>query len=127
MARLGRYFLPGQPLHVIQHGNNRAPIFFHPEDHARYRDWLALVHDHPLYRALSGTAAERQKAYRALFRVALGEEFLGAVRAPANGGWALGGGRFKRRIEKLAGRRAAPLAKGRPAKSGIDKRQLNLL
>jgi hemolysin D len=24
MARLGRYFLPGQPLHVIQRGNDRA-------------------------------------------------------------------------------------------------------
>lgn len=41
MARLGRYFLPGQPLHVIQRGNNRAPIFFHDEDYTRYRDWLA--------------------------------------------------------------------------------------
>jgi putative transposase len=40
MARLGRYFLPDQPLHVIQRGNNRAPIFFHDEDYARYRRWL---------------------------------------------------------------------------------------
>lgn len=28
MARLGRYFLPDQPLHVIQRGNNRQKIFF---------------------------------------------------------------------------------------------------
>jgi hypothetical protein len=28
MARLGRYFLPDQPLHVIQRGNNRQAIFF---------------------------------------------------------------------------------------------------
>jgi REP-associated tyrosine transposase len=41
MARLGRYFLPDQPLHVIQRGNNRQPIFLAPEDYARYRDWLA--------------------------------------------------------------------------------------
>jgi REP element-mobilizing transposase RayT len=27
MARLGRYFLPEQPLHVIQRGNDRHPIF----------------------------------------------------------------------------------------------------
>jgi putative transposase len=40
MARLGRYFLPDQPLHVIQRGNNREAIFFAAEDHARYRDWL---------------------------------------------------------------------------------------
>jgi putative transposase len=40
MARLTRYFLPDQPLHVIQRGNNRAPIFFAPDDYALYRDWL---------------------------------------------------------------------------------------
>jgi putative transposase len=40
MARLGPYFLPDQPLHVIQRGNNRGAIFFAAEDHARYRDWL---------------------------------------------------------------------------------------
>ena len=40
MARLGRCFLPDQPLHVIQRGNNRAAIFFGPDDDARYRDWL---------------------------------------------------------------------------------------
>ena len=41
MARLGRYFLPDQPLHVIQRGNNREPVFFCDEDYARYRAWLA--------------------------------------------------------------------------------------
>ena len=43
VARLGRYFLPDQPLHVIQRGNNREAIFFGEEDYARYRDWLAAV------------------------------------------------------------------------------------
>jgi putative transposase len=41
MARLGRYFLPDQPLHVIQHGNNRVPIIFDEDDYARYCAWLA--------------------------------------------------------------------------------------
>src|SRR5271166_996122 len=40
MARLGRYFLPDQPLHVIQRGNNRAPIFFDEADYRLYREWL---------------------------------------------------------------------------------------
>jgi putative transposase len=43
VARLGRYFLPDQPLHVIQRGNNRAAISFRDDDHARYRDWLAAL------------------------------------------------------------------------------------
>jgi putative transposase len=40
MARLGRYFLADQPLHIIQRGNNREAVFFHDEDCERYRDWL---------------------------------------------------------------------------------------
>jgi hypothetical protein len=35
--------------------------------------------------------------------------------------------RFKRQIAKMAGRRATPLLRGRPAADGTDKRQLNLL
>jgi len=41
MPRLGRYFLPEQPLHVIQRGNNRQANFFDDDDYACYRDWLA--------------------------------------------------------------------------------------
>ena len=41
MARLGRYFLADQPLHIIQRGNNREAIFFDDADHEHYREWLA--------------------------------------------------------------------------------------
>jgi putative transposase len=41
MARLGRYFLPDQPLHVIHRANNREAIFFCGKDYERYRAWLA--------------------------------------------------------------------------------------
>jgi hypothetical protein len=41
MARSARYFLPDQPLHIIQRGNNRGAVFFAPADCARYRGWLA--------------------------------------------------------------------------------------
>jgi REP element-mobilizing transposase RayT len=43
MARLGRYFLPDQPLHAIQRGNNREAIFFAEADFACTRDWLAAA------------------------------------------------------------------------------------
>lgn len=36
MARLPRFFLPNQPLHVIQRGNNRSPIFAANEDFQFY-------------------------------------------------------------------------------------------
>jgi len=231
MARLGRYFVADQPLHVIQRGNNRQPIFFEDENYIRYRGWLAeaaadygcavhayvlmtnhvhllvtpqkknslprlmqslgrryvrsinaeygwtgtlwegryraapidsgeyflaccryielnpvrarlaahprdypwssypahalgkpdaLVADHPLFRRLGRSIAERQKGYRALFRSKLDEDFIEELRAATNGGWALGDRRFQREIAKAAKRRVAPLPKGRPPKR--DKR-----
>ncbi len=42
MARLPRIFLPGLPLHVIQRGNNREPIFAADED---YRFYLRCLKD----------------------------------------------------------------------------------
>lgn len=47
MPRRPRVFLPGQPVHVIQRGNNRGKVFFGPNDAKRYLDWLqeaALEH-----------------------------------------------------------------------------------
>ena len=80
-----------------------------------------------LYRALGRSAAERQKEYRALFRQKLDPDFVDSLRAAPNGGWALGGERFKRRIAKAAGRRAVPLPRGRPPKDRGDQRQAKLL
>ena len=40
MARLGRYFLPDQPLHVIQRGNNRQTIFHCQDDYRLFCAWL---------------------------------------------------------------------------------------
>jgi putative transposase len=112
----------------------RAGMVAHPRDYL-WSSWRAhasgaadaLVSDHPLYRGLGRTAAERQREYRALFRSALDPVFIEDLRAATNGGWVLGGERFKRHIAKTLRRRVAPLPKGRPPKAGRDKRQLNLL
>ena len=40
MARLGRYFIPDQALHVIQRGSDRKAVFFDDGDFTHYRDWL---------------------------------------------------------------------------------------
>ncbi|MDR3528592.1 MAG: transposase [Rhizomicrobium sp.] len=40
MARLGRYFVPDQPLHVIQRGNDRQAVFFGEDDFVCYREGL---------------------------------------------------------------------------------------
>ncbi len=40
MARLGRYFMSEQPLHVIQRGNNRQAIFHSDDDREVFLNWL---------------------------------------------------------------------------------------
>jgi putative transposase len=238
MARLGRYFLPDQPLHVIQRGNNRAPVFFAEDDYRRYLDWLGeaavrygvaihayvlmtnhvhllatpraagalssmmqslgrryvryvngtyrrtgtlwegryraapiqaeahliaamryielnpvrarmvrkpgnypwssygahaegatdpLLTEHALYRALGATLKGRAKAYAALFKDALPPDFVDALRAATNGGWALGSDRWRAKVERIARRRAAPLPAGRPRHDATDARQGRLL
>jgi len=88
----------------------------------------ALLSEHAIYRALGRGGEARRKGYRALFRRALDGEFVAALRAATNGGWALGDARFARRIAAAVGRRAAPLAAGLPGKDRRDeRRQLKLL
>jgi putative transposase len=228
MARLGRYFSKGQPLHVIHRGINGKTVFHDDDDFAQYRDWLIeaaddygakvhayvlmpnhlhllvtpsdadslprtmqslgrryvryvnfgtkrrgtlwdgryraapiesepyflmcsryielnpvrarkvknprdykwssykahalgvedkLVSDHAQYRALGRSEAERHSSYRQEFRSPLPEDFVDALRTATNGGWALGGERFKRQIAKASKRRATPLPQGRKAGS----------
>ena len=40
MPRKPRYYLPGVPVHVVQRGNNREPIFFEDNDYRTYLSWL---------------------------------------------------------------------------------------
>ena len=40
MARLARYFVEGQPQHIIQRGNNREPIFAVERDYVFYLECL---------------------------------------------------------------------------------------
>ncbi len=42
MPRRPRVVVPGQPIHIIQRGINREPIFFANDDYWRYLHDLAL-------------------------------------------------------------------------------------
>jgi len=238
MARLGRYFVAGQPLHVIQRGNNRKDIFFAEGDYEQYRAWLAeaaeenglkvhayvlmtnhvhllatpgtetslprtmqslgrryvryvnarerrtgtlwegryraapidtdeyffscclyielnpvragmvehprqyrwssyrahaegrddaLAQFHDVFRRLGRTVDAREQAWRTLVKEKLDPKFVEAIRAATNGGWALGGDRFRKEMEKAAQRRAAPLPRGPRPAAGRDARQFDLL
>ncbi len=78
-----------------------------------------LITPHDLYRRLGRSHAARQGVYRQLFRAALGKSELEAIRTATNTGWVLGNDRFREKIERLSGRRAAPKPRGRPRK-GAD-------
>jgi len=81
-----------------------------------------LITDHPLYDALGATLAERQAAYRRLYGAPLELPVIDELRRATNGGWAFGDERFKERVAKTAGRRAAPRPKGRPRKTAPGER-----
>ena len=76
-------------------------------------DW---IHTHEEYLRLGRTAADRQAAYRQLFRAAISGADLSEIRDCTHKGWVLGGDRFRERIEALGQRRAASKGVGRPRK-----------
>src|SRR5947209_4707591 len=125
MARLGRYFLPDQPLRVIQRGNNREAIFFGEDDHARYRDWLAaaaVAHGCAIH-ALSSPQRDACGAPEGVPCAVSDRAGSWLRRWPASsdeGGWALGDARFRRQIAKALGRRVAPLPRGRAPKAKAE-------
>lgn len=71
-----------------------------------------VVTHHELYERLGQSAAERQAAYRQLFRSQLPHSDLDAIREATHKNWALGNERFKKRVEELSGRRASPSPRG---------------
>ncbi|MEE9397665.1 MAG: transposase [Methylococcales bacterium] len=101
----------------------RAGMATHPRDY-KWSSYLAnadgennkLIKQHLLYRQLGSNTAKRQSAYRQLFRAAIGQSDLEAIREATNKGWVLGNDRFCGRIERLSGRRSAPKPRGRPRK-----------
>jgi putative transposase len=80
-----------------------------------------LVTDHPLYWALGNTPFERQGRYRALFDQALTEDEINALRSATNKGWAFGSPAFLSQVQPMSNRRASPMPKGRPPKTGAEQ------
>jgi hypothetical protein len=62
---------------------------------------------HALLDGLGVGTADRQKAYRELFRTVGDADFADAPHAATNGGWALGDARFKRQIAKALDRQGS--------------------
>lgn len=118
----------------ILHNPVRARMVTHPSDYP-WSSYLAHVHGthdpltsvHPHYLLLGTNDEERQQQYRTLFRDELDAKFVASVRAATQGGWAIGGERFRGQIERAAQSRAAPLPRGRKPATSPDNRQIDLL
>jgi putative transposase len=78
---------------------------------------IELLTPHPTYRRLGKSAAERQSAYRALFRGRMPERDVTAIREATNKAWVLGSDWFKSQVESRTGRRSVPLGRGGDRKS----------
>ena len=104
MTRLGRYFLPDQPQHLIQRGNNRQACFFADEDYRFYLDWLTehagktgcRVHAYVLMtnHVHLLISAERAEAPGALMK-ALGQRYVQYINRTYRRSGTLWEGRFR--------------------------------
>jgi len=230
MPRKPRFFLPDLPVHVVQRGHSREPVFFEDSDYRAYLDWLteaatryecaihayvlmtnhvhllvtprdqegvsrlmqyvgrryvpyvnhtygtsgsiwegrykaSLIHDeqylltcmryielnpvrahmtagpgqyrwssyranvlgredklitpHPLYTSLGRSKADRQEAYRALFKAHLDETDLKDIRAAWQTGTPLGNDHFKEKVERKLKTKVGQARRGRPAKMAL--------
>ena len=101
----------------------RAGIVAHPGEY-RWSSYLAnaegesseLLRSHPVYLGLGLTDADRQAAYRELFRYELEPGVIDQIRKATKGNYPLGGERFQKEITDMSGRRATPGKSGRPRK-----------
>jgi putative transposase len=104
----------------------RAVMVAHPGDYpwssylfnaSGVEDERKLLTPHREYLLLDSDVAERQAAYRALFKSRISEKTLSEIRESTNKSWALGSDKFKAQIEKKTGRASAPRPRGGDRKS----------
>ena len=102
----------------------RAGMVSHPKDYrwSSYRlnalgEADALVSSHSVYKRLGKNRADRQKAYRALFKRHLGAQTLHALREATNKAWVLGNDKFQAEIAALTNRQVCPKPRGGDRKS----------
>jgi putative transposase len=105
----------------IEHLPVRAGMVKHPRDY----DWGSygynargfedtLISEHRLYSQLASGSQHSYQVYRGLFKKPLTSAEVDTISNATNKGWALGSKKFVSKIEKMSGRRATQLPKGRP-------------
>ena len=104
----------------VREGLVKHPREYRWSSYARNAGGVAdeLITPHRLYQKLGADDKERARAYRALFKKKIHADTVELITGSTLKGWALGDEKFARKIEKISGRRARQLPKGRPRKQG---------
>lgn len=76
----------------------------------------SLIREHSVFESLGRTRRERCDAYAQMFADEIGPDTLDLIRTSTNKGWALGDERFRKSVEKVTRRQAAPRPRGKPTK-----------
>ncbi len=79
-----------------------------------------MISPHREYLNLGAGAKSRARAYRKFYKDVINPETIEHITESTVKGWALGNEKFVKKIEKLTGRRASQLPKGRPRIHPID-------
>lgn len=99
----------------------RAKMIDHPGEY-RWSSYLSnaqgndelIIQPHPLYLQLGDDKAQRQHAYRELFKAHINKEVLHEIREALNQELIVGRDDFKDKIEKMTKRQSRPGNSGRP-------------
>jgi putative transposase len=101
----------------------RAGMVVEPAQYpwSSHRHYAGIAHDrlitsHPLFWSLGNTPFAREQAYGELINAGISRETKDALGGATHKGWALGDAKYLLDLERLAPRRLAPLAAGRPMK-----------
>lgn len=78
---------------------------------------IELLAPHDCYQSLGKDDKKRQEIYKSFFDQEIPDYTLKEIRDAINKAWVLGDDRFKKQIEKQAGRRASPMVRGGDRKS----------
>jgi putative transposase len=81
-----------------------------------------LLTPHSVYHGLGSSPADRQAAYRALFRVPLRSRMVDSIRDATNRGSVLGGAHFRERVEAILGRSVVRFPHGGDRRSASFQR-----
>jgi putative transposase len=105
-------------LNPVRAGLADTPVSYHWSSHAHYAGGRAdsLITEHPEYRRLGSTDAERRAAFQFLFASTLDDRSLDQIRTAINSDSALGSEGFLDAAEETLGRSVRPPRRGRPTK-----------